>query len=76
MKRENEVAFLSGFTDEEMELVKKALTEVVTRRVEKVKSLPDAPVPLSDEFNQKMQALIKERKERKKHPDMEKTNDA
>ena len=50
---DSESLILPGFTDEEMELVKKALTEVVTRRVEKVKSLPDAPVPLSDEFNQK-----------------------
>ena len=44
---------MKRFTEEELKLIKKALTEVVTRRVEKVKSLPDAPVPLSDEFNQK-----------------------
>ena len=60
MKRENEVAFLSDFTEEELELIKKALTVVVERRVEKVKSLPDAPFELSDEFNQKMQTLIDE----------------
>ena len=53
MKLEDEKAILPGFNEREMELVKKALTEVVTRRVEKVKSLPDAPVPLLDEFNQK-----------------------
>ena len=53
MKLEDEKAILPGFNEREMELVKKALTEVVTRRVEKVKSLPDAPVLLSDEFNQK-----------------------
>ena len=59
---DSESLILPGFTDEEMELVKKALTEVVTRRVEKVLSLPDAPVETSDEFNQKMQALIEERR--------------
>ena len=75
MKKEKKITH-SDFTEEELKLIKKALTEVVTKRVEKVVSLPDAPVETSDEFNQKMQALIKERKERKKHPDMEKTNDA
>lgn len=52
----------SDFTEEELELIKKALTEVVTRRVEKVKSLPDAPFETSDEFNQKMKDLIEETK--------------
>lgn len=65
MKKEKKITH-SDFTEEELELIKRALTEVVTRRAEKVKSLPDAPVPLSDEFEQKMQALIKERKEHKK----------
>ena len=54
----------SDFTEEELELIKKALTEVVTRRVEKVESLPEAPFETSDEFNQKMQALFEERKKR------------
>ena len=62
MKREDENALLSDFTEEELELIKKALTEVVTRRVEKVNSLPEAPFEPSDEFNQKMQALIEETK--------------
>ena len=52
----------SDFTEEELELIKRALTEVVTRRVEKVLSLPDAPVETSDEFNQKMKDLIEETK--------------
>ena len=54
----------SDFTEEELELIKKALTEVVTRRVEQVMSLPDAPFETSDEFNQEMQALIEKRKKR------------
>lgn len=41
MKREVEMELLSDFTEEELELIKKALTEVVTKRVEKVKSLPE-----------------------------------
>ena len=62
MKREVEMELPSDFTEEELKLIKKALNEVVTRRVEKVESLPDAPVETSDEFNQKMQALIEETK--------------
>ena len=52
----------SDFTEEELELIKKAFAEVVTRRVEKVLSLPDAPFETSDEFNQKMKDLIEETK--------------
>ena len=54
----------SDFTEEELELIKKAFAEVVTRRVEKVLSLHDAPVETSDEFNQKMKALIEERRKK------------
>ena len=64
MKKENEKTTPSDFTEEELELIKKAFAEVVTRRVEKVKSLPDAPFETSDEFNQKMQALIEERRKK------------
>lgn len=63
MKKEKKITH-SDFTEEELKLIKKALTEVVTKRVEKVVSLPDAPVETSDEFNQKMQALIEERRKK------------
>ena len=63
---DSEISILPDFTNKRMKLIKKALTEVVTRRVEKVKSLPNASVPLSDEFNKKILDLINERKEQKK----------
>ena len=63
MKKEKKITH-SDFTEEELKLIKTALTEVVTKRVEKVVSLPDAPVETSDEFNQKMQALIEERRKK------------
>lgn len=55
----------NDFSKEELELIKKALTQVMEERINKVESLPDAPFTPSEEFEQKMQALIKEHKKAK-----------
>lgn len=62
---EGEISILPDSYEQELELIKKALTEVVTRRVEKIESLPDVPFTPSEAHMQKMQEIIEASKKHK-----------
>ena len=53
-------------TKQELALIKNALLQVTTARLDKINALPAAPFETSDAFNQKMNNLIQEHKDQQR----------